>query len=164
MHFEITASQQTIRKPLTTAQRNSSLFAEAPRLAGKTLRRGQVLRMSAAEFKANEVMAKRLFDAGSIEIVMVDGDHREDFRKKEQDWKAKEAAPKEEVKKEAPPLPPAPVQVNVEPTPAPTPEVPPETVPEAPGSPVEEVQAEKAPSEEPTSATVPESRGKRGRR
>ena len=82
MHFEITASLQSLHKQLTPAQRNSSLFSEAPRLAGKTLRRGQVMRLSEAEFKTNEVMAKRLFDAGAIDIVMVDGDHREDLRTK----------------------------------------------------------------------------------
>jgi len=80
MHFEITASQQAIRKPLTTAQRKSSLFAEAPRIAGQTLRRGQVLRFDEAKFKANEVMLKRLFDAGAIEIAQIDGGLRKNLR------------------------------------------------------------------------------------
>ena len=102
MHFEITASLQSLHKPLTTAQRNSSLFSEAPRLAGKTLRRGQVMRMSEAEFRTNEVMAKRLFDAGAIEIVVVDGDHREDLRTKGMSKAEPKPAPK------APPPPPEP--------------------------------------------------------
>ena len=115
MHFEITASLQSLHKPLTTAQRNSSLFSEAPRLAGKTLRRGQVMRMSEAEFKTNEVMAKRLFDAGAIEITMVDGDRREDFRTREklfkQNLSSKEVSPKEPP---PPPPPPPPPEITVQ--------------------------------------------------
>lgn len=80
MHFEISASIQAIHKHLTTAQRNSSLFSEAPRIGVKTLRRGQVLNFSEAEFKAQEVQIKRLFDAGAIEVFMVEGHHRTNLR------------------------------------------------------------------------------------
>lgn len=83
MHFEITASNQAIRKPLTTAQRNSSLFSEAPRIGGKTLRRGQTIKFDETQFRANEVMLKRLFDAGAVEIVQVDGKSRNDLRKQQ---------------------------------------------------------------------------------
>ena len=83
MHFEITASQQTIRKPLSSAQRNSSLFSEAPRVGGKTLRRGQVLKFTKEQFEQHKVMLKRLFSAGAIEIVHVDGESRHDFRDEE---------------------------------------------------------------------------------
>lgn len=80
MHFEITASQQAVRKNLTSAQRNSSLFSESPRIGGRTLRRGQMLKFDESQFKANEVIIKRLFDAGAIEIVHVVGDKRANIR------------------------------------------------------------------------------------
>lgn len=165
MHFEITASLQSLHKQLTPAQRNSSLFSESPRLAGKTLRRGQVMRLSEAEFKANEVMAKRLFDAGAIDIVMVDGANREDLRtKKSVKVESKEpekappppppSAPKVEVKEEVPPPPP-------EPAPEPTKEL----------EPAEEekvvLDAPKEPEEAPEPVAAPvvtESKGKKGKR
>ena len=71
MHFEISAAQQTLYKSLTTVQRNSSLFSEAPRVAGKTLRRGQVLRLSKEAFQTAEVEIRRLEKAGSIVIHQV---------------------------------------------------------------------------------------------
>lgn len=80
MHFEITASQQAVRKNLTSAQRNSSLYSESPRIGGQTLRRGQMLKFDESQFKANQVIIKRLFDAGAIEIVHVVGDKRANLR------------------------------------------------------------------------------------
>lgn len=80
MHFEITASQQAVRKNLTPAQRNSSLFSESPRIGGRTLRRGQMLKFDESQFEANKVLIKRLFDAGAIEIVHVVGDQRANLR------------------------------------------------------------------------------------
>lgn len=99
MHFEITASQQAIRQNLTPAQRNSSLFSEAPRIGGRTLRRGQMLKFDESQFKANEVIIKRLFDAGAIEIVHVVGDKRANLRTQKFGVEAVEAAATVETKK-----------------------------------------------------------------
>lgn len=57
-------------KALTTAQRKSSLFAEEPTVLGKVLRRGsQPMRLTPAEYDANEVRLKQLEAAGSIKIT-----------------------------------------------------------------------------------------------
>ena len=111
MHFEISAAQQTLYKPLTTVQRNSSLFSEAPRVAGKTLRRGQVLRLDKEAFRAAEVEIRRLEKAGSIVV------HQVGEEKKVQEVKV-------EPEKVAPPAPPMvpqllPPQSVVVPHPAP---------------------------------------------
>jgi hypothetical protein len=56
-------------KQLTPAQKGSSLFAEEPVVLGKVLRRGsRPMRISAADFKANEVKLLALEKAGSILI------------------------------------------------------------------------------------------------
>ena len=70
MHYEITSAV----KPgvaLTSAQKNSSLFSEAPRIGTKTLRRGTILKLSDAEFKHHEIRIKRLLDAGAVEVKTV---------------------------------------------------------------------------------------------
>lgn len=137
MHFEITASQQAVRKPLTSAQRNSSLFAEAPRIGAVTLRRGQVLKFDRDQMKQHEVMLKRLFDAGAIEIFRVDGKLREDLRALEKDreeervvmndvrkeLRAEDARQKEEIKAPPPSAPKAAPAVELPPAPEPVPEV-----------------------------------------
>lgn len=54
-------------KPLTTAQRSSALFSPEPVVLGRTLRRGsRPLRLTEADFKANEAQLLRLERAGSI--------------------------------------------------------------------------------------------------
>jgi len=102
MHFEITASQQAVRKPLTTAQRNSSLFSEAPRIGATTLRRGQVLKFDESQMKHHEVILKRLFDAGAIEISEVEGAERHDLRTEKSKMQS-ERRPEPKEKKVAPP-------------------------------------------------------------
>lgn len=143
MHFEITASLQAGSRQISTAQRKSSLFSEAPRIGAKTLRRGQVLKLSEAEFKASEVAIKRLYDAHAVEVCRVDGDHREDFRKREQDWKASQASrniPKIAPKKEEVPPPPS------------APKAPPAVL--VPPPPPEPVKNEAFPTEEELKAAV----------
>lgn len=168
MHFEITASQQSVRKPMSTAQRNSSLFSEAPRIGATTLRRGQVLKYDETQMKQHEVMIKRLFDAGAIEIAQVDGDRRRDFRTEEETMKLskeapKEAPKKEEPKKAAPPPPPAsaPKPPPSAPKAAPPPEPIPEPVKMEP-APEEIVAAPEKATEAPVSST--DSKGKKGRK
>jgi len=73
MHYEITASTQAVRTEMTTAQRKSSLFAEAPRVGAITLRRGQVLKLTPEQFAHRELSLKRLFLAHAIEIFRVEG-------------------------------------------------------------------------------------------
>jgi len=167
MYFEITASQQTVRKPLTPTQRRSSLFSEAPRIGATTLRRGQVMRLDQDQFKAQESVIKRLFDAGAVEISMVDGDKREDFRQKEQDWKASKApvAKKASPPPSAPPPPPSaprapPPDIELAPVPEPEPEA------AKPAAPVA-VVSEEAPAmdDTPVVTSQPESgKGKKGRK
>lgn len=80
MHYEITASQQAIRQNLTSAQRNSSLFSESPRIGGRTLRRGQTLKFDASQYEVSKVIIERLHKAGAIEVFMVVGDKRANLR------------------------------------------------------------------------------------
>jgi hypothetical protein len=173
MHYEITASQQAVRKPLTSAQRNSSLFSEAPRIGAVTLRRGQVLKFDSDQMKHHEVMLKRLFDAGAIEISQVDGDRRRDFRTEEVKMKRVE-----EPKKEAPPPPPsapkpppsAPKVIIPPPAPEPVKEAPEETPEEVVTPKAEEVVAAvEAPVPPPSAPSAPvssseSSKGKKGKR
>lgn len=93
MHYEITASTQAVRKEMTTAQRKSSLFAEAPRVGATTLRRGQVLKLSPEQFAHRELSLKRLFLAHAIEIFRVEGKSRFSMRdqKRSVDSSPKEA-------------------------------------------------------------------------
>jgi hypothetical protein len=70
MHFEITSSIKP-GKQLTPAQKNSSLFTEAPRIGTKTIRRGQTIVLSKEEFQFHEVVIKRLVLAGAIDIKTV---------------------------------------------------------------------------------------------
>jgi hypothetical protein len=74
MHYEITASQQAIRKNLSTTQRMSSLYSDSPRIGTVTLRRGQVLRLSVAEHKYHQAHLDRLIAAGAITVVAVNDD------------------------------------------------------------------------------------------
>lgn len=99
MHYEITASLQTINKHLTSAQRNSSLFSEAPRIGGVTLRRGQVLKFNQDQMRHNDVMLRRLFDAGAIEIFQVTDTRRIDLRVELQAERAQLEDVKEEMRK-----------------------------------------------------------------
>lgn len=139
MHFEITASLSAIRKNLTKAQRNSSLFAEAPRVAGKTLRRGVTMKLEPEQFKTQEVMLKRLFDAGAIEIAQVDGERRRNFREEEENMGNVQAELKRAAESDAPPTPPKPSAplpaVIALPPPPPEPVV---EAPAAPATPMEE--------------------------
>lgn len=80
MHFEITASVQSVGRQLNATQRGSSHFSEAPRIGHRTLRRGQVLKFSEADMKANEYVLKKLFEAHAIEIVQVQEGMRTSFR------------------------------------------------------------------------------------
>lgn len=60
-------------KQLTPAQKGSSLFAEEPVVLGKVLRRGsRPMRISAADYKANEVKLLALEKAGAILIKRPD--------------------------------------------------------------------------------------------
>jgi len=178
MHFEITASQQAVRKPLTTAQRNSSLFSEAPRIGATTLRRGQVLKFDESQMKQHEVMLKRLFDAGAIEIVRVDGKVREDFRALEKD-REEERVVMNDVRrelqaegKEEPPAPPpsapkaAPVVVEPPPAPEPVPEavVPAPVVVAPEPAPVQEEAAKESEKAPEASPAISENKGKKGKR
>lgn len=77
MHFEITRALKPGQQ-LTSAQRNSSLFAEEPRIGAQVLRRGSLpLRLSEAAFKASFTQIKRLFMAGAIDIAAVNEHRRE---------------------------------------------------------------------------------------
>ena len=171
MHFEITASQQAIGKQLTPAQRNSSLFSEAPRIGAVTLRRGQVLKFDKGQMKQHEVMLKRLFDAGAIEIVQVDGKERTPLREAMKRNEAVLKDVREELKKEEPPPPPpsAPkAQVKKEevaPPPEPTPE--PVKAFQAEEEPQDEVVSEVKPVEKqeiPAAPVHTENKGKKGKR
>lgn len=90
MHYEITASQQAIRQNLTSAQRNSSLFSESPRIGGRTLRRGQTLKFDKAQFETNLVIIQRLIKAGAIQVVAVVEGKRYGWKTKEVESPVKE--------------------------------------------------------------------------
>jgi hypothetical protein len=96
---------------LTQAQKTSSLFSEEPMVMGKALRRGlPPLRIDEAQFKQNQIMLKRLFDAGAINIKAVDGEKVVDFREEEAEKKIASSMPSasDELKEmKAPPPPPA---------------------------------------------------------
>jgi hypothetical protein len=93
MHFEISRAY-TPGKPLTPAQRTSSLFAEEPVVMGTVLRRGlPALKISEAQFHQHQAHLKRLFDAGAINIKAVDGDKVVDLRDAQATKKVAELVP-----------------------------------------------------------------------
>lgn len=115
MHFEISRAFRHGMQ-LTQAQKTSSLFSEEPMVMGKALRRGlPPLRIDEAQFKQNQIMLKRLFDAGAINIKAVDGEKVVDFREEEAEKKIASSMPSasdelQEMKKApalVPPPPPA---------------------------------------------------------
>ena len=56
-------------KTLTTAQKSSALFSEEPVVLGKVLRRGsKPLRISRADYEANQIKLLQLEKAGAIKI------------------------------------------------------------------------------------------------
>lgn len=96
MHIEVTRAVKP-GKALTRAQRNSSLFAEEPRVAGKTLRRGSPpLRLNQEQFERSSTQIKRLFLAGAVDLALCDGPNRSDLRA-ELDKAVKAGASKEEM-------------------------------------------------------------------
>lgn len=77
MHWIIKPAVTAIRTNPTPQQKNSSLFSEAPVVAGKTLRRGQSIVLDEAGMKLHENHLKRLLDAHAIVVTRVDSDGKE---------------------------------------------------------------------------------------
>jgi hypothetical protein len=76
-YVEISAAMKAVRSNLTRSQRASSRFAEAPRIGDRTLRRGQVLRLSSEQLDGPMgLQVTRLMAAGAIDIHEVHGDKK----------------------------------------------------------------------------------------
>lgn len=71
----ISAAVNQLGKQLTSAQRRSSLFSEAPVIAGKVLRRGIEIILTEAQYLAQKTKIDAQFKAGSINVrvIGVDG-------------------------------------------------------------------------------------------
>jgi hypothetical protein len=76
-HYVVEAALQTVRKSLNSHQRNSSMFSEAPRVGGKTLRRGVKLALNETQMKVMDLQLRRLHKAHAIEIYKVDEDGKQ---------------------------------------------------------------------------------------
>lgn len=80
MHFEIRRGYKTGRQ-ISTAQRKSGTFAEEPVVLGKVLRRGmRPLSVSEEQFQLHKAKLLRLLLSGSVDITVVDGDKRMDYK------------------------------------------------------------------------------------
>ena len=66
--FVIKSTLGPIRSELTTAQKKSSLFSEAPMIFGKILRRGTEIVVSEAQYLAQKAKVDALINAGSISL------------------------------------------------------------------------------------------------
>ena len=79
--FVIKSPLGAVRSELSTAQKKSSLFSEAPVIFGKILRRGTEIVVSEAQYLANKSKVDALINAGSIvmSIKGEDGQVKVDF-------------------------------------------------------------------------------------
>jgi hypothetical protein len=69
--YGISAAITALGKQLNVAQRTSSLFSEAPVIAGKVLRRGTEIFLNEAQYIAQKTKINTLLDAGAIKIRVI---------------------------------------------------------------------------------------------
>lgn len=106
-YYVIEPALKATRQNLTMAQRNSSMFSEAPRIMGKTLRRGSKLLLSDAQMNQNALHIGRLYKAHAIEISEVQEDGSTvSMREMEKARKTPVVMKEDEGMDEAPEMPP----------------------------------------------------------
>lgn len=102
MHYEVTSALKPGQQ-LTGKQRTSPYFTDSPRIGVHTIRRGQVLRLSEAQFQASKADIRKLLRGEAIELYVVNGE----FRDRILDFDVPLPAQKEAVEtKETPDAPP----------------------------------------------------------
>jgi len=72
--FKIKSALSSLNKQLSAAQRSSSLFSEAPVIAGKILRRGAEIVLTEAQYLSQKAKIEMSLKAGAITVeVLGDG-------------------------------------------------------------------------------------------
>lgn len=74
LKYIISSALDQVSKQLNLAQRTSSLFSEAPTIAGKILRRGVSITMTEAQYLGMKSRIDALLKAGAITVKMVGSD------------------------------------------------------------------------------------------